>query len=222
MALPQDWKAEFRQNAFDSASFVCPHCGLPSTFRVQAVTQELRENKFTYYVTLKCNYIPCQQNVFVITTRPAHMQGQDHTDSVTIFPSRAIPESHKAIPPAVSEDWVEAQKAFEVGAVKAAAVMCRRVLYGVLLDKKCREHPLQEGINELVNLARLPQVVEHWLQEIKEEGHDAAHPYRALIVPAENVSETMGYTKELLRFVYIEPFELEQRLARKAQQAKTP
>ena len=97
--------------------------------------------------------------------------------------------------------------------------MCRRVLYGILLDKKCREHPLHEGIQELVNLARLPQAVERWLKEIKEEGHNAAHPSRALVVPVMNVSETMEYTKELLRFIYIEPFELEQRLARKAQQA---
>jgi hypothetical protein len=62
-----------------------------------------------------------------------------------------------AIPPAVGEDWVEAQKAFNEGALKAAAVMCRTVLYGILLDKRCREHPLHEGIAELVAQARLPR-----------------------------------------------------------------
>jgi hypothetical protein len=110
-------------------------------------------------------------------------------------------------------DWVEAQKTFDEGALKAAAVMCRSVLYGVLLHKKCKEHPLHEGIAELVAQARLPQVVEQWLGEIKDDGHDAAHHYRALSVPAKNVAETMEYTKELLRFVYIEPEELRERLA---------
>jgi hypothetical protein len=135
---------------------------------------------------------------------------------LVVYPRRKIDEVHKAIPIAVGEDWVEAQKAFNEGAIKGAAVMCRRVLYGVLLDKKCKEHPLHDGIAELVAQARLPQVVEHWLGEIKDDGHDAAHPFRALIVPAENIVETMGYTKELLRFVYIEPHDLQQRLARKA------
>lgn len=113
---------------------------------------------------------------------------------------------------------MEAQKAFEVGATKAAAVMCRRVLYGVLLDKQCKEHPLHEGLQELGQQARLPGIVEEWLNEIKDDGHDAAHPHRALSVPAENVGETMEYTRELLRFVYIEPFDLAERLARKAAQ----
>jgi Domain of unknown function (DUF4145) len=169
---------------------------------------------------LKCNYVPCRRNAYVVTTKTAGFPQHPVTDHLTIFPTRAIPEPHRAIPQAVAQDWVEAQKAFEVGAVKAAAVMCRRVLYGILLDKNCKEHPLREGLHELAGHARLPQVVERWLNEIKEEGHDAAHPHRTLNVPAENVAETMDYTKELLRFVYIEPFELEDRLARKAAQAK--
>jgi hypothetical protein len=63
---------------------------------------------------------------------------------------------------------------------------------------------------------RLPRVVENWLKEIKEDGHDAAHPHRALHIPDENVLEAIHYTRELLRFVYIEPHDLEERLARKA------
>ena len=134
--------------------------------------------------------------------------------------SKVAPKAHESIPQPVAEDWIEAQKAFGVGAAKSAAVMCRRVLYGILLDKKCKEHPLYEGLQQLAMQERLPQVVEAWLNEIKEEGHDAARPRRALQVPAENVAETMEYTKELRRFVYIEPFELKQRLQRKAAQTQ--
>jgi hypothetical protein len=64
-------------------------------------------------------------------------------------------------------------------------------------------------------------VVEQWLGEIKDDGHDAAHPFRALNVPVENIVETMGYTRELLRFVYIEPHDL-QRLARKTAASTKP
>jgi hypothetical protein len=144
------------------------------------------------------------------------MQTQDTTDFVEYYPSGPPPVAHEALPHPVAEDWVEAQKDFNVGSMKSAAMMCRRVLYGVILDKKCKEHPLHEGIAQLVALVRPPTIVEQWLTEIKEDGHDAAHPSRALEVPSENVVETMEYTKELLRFAYIEPYELKQRLSRKA------
>ena len=126
------------------------------------------------------------------------------------------------MPKAIAADWIEAQKAINVGASKSAALMCRRVLYGVILDKNCKEHPLHEGIEQLVALIRPPVIVEEWLIEVKEDGHDAAHPSRSLDVPSENVLEVMEYTKELLRFTYVEPFELKKRLARKTGSTTAP
>ncbi len=95
--------------------------------------------------------------------------------------------------------------------------MCRRVLYGVLLDKKCKEHPLHEGLQELIQGQRLPAIFDEWLPAIKEDGHDAAHPHRALEVDPANIAETITYTAELLRFLYIEPYEFQQRKARATQ-----
>jgi hypothetical protein len=217
--LRADWKAEFAGDNFTMGRFVCPHCGIPSSFNPVAVVVVPAGVRKAYHLILRCNYAPCQENVYVVTTKASNQLQHPQGDTLTIFPSRPIPAAHQAIPAPVAEDWVEAQKAFRAGAVKAAAVMCRRVLYGILLDKKCKEHPLHEGLKELVQRARLPGIVEQWLNEIKDDGHDAAHPHRALVVAAENVEETMEYTKELLRYVYIEPFDLAQRLARKASQA---
>jgi hypothetical protein len=54
------------------------------------------------------------------------------------------------------------------------------------------------------------------LPAIKDDGHDGAHPDRALHVSVENLMETMAYTFELLRFVYIEPYEFQERKSRNA------
>jgi len=94
--------------------------------------------------------------------------------------------------------------------------MFRRVLYGVLLDKKCTLAPLRKGLEELIASERPPKIFDKWLPAIKDDGHDAAHPDRALQVSAENIAETRDYTFELLRFVYIEPKEFEDRLRRNA------
>jgi len=223
MPLPDDWEGTFQNNSLTFARMRCPHCENASTFAVMynfLVGDEARGLKIIHAI-LQCQYPPCRKLVYVQTSKPIpHNVDQRRADDwLTIFPKRLIDQVHKSIPAPVAEDWIEAQKAFYENAVKAAAVRCRRVLYGVLLDKRCKEHPLHEGIAELVAQARVPHVVEQWLTEIKDDGHDAAHPFRALNVPAENVAETMEYTKELLRFVYIEPYELQQRLARKAAQA---
>jgi len=95
-------------------------------------------------------------------------------------------------------------------------MMLRRVLYGVLLDKECKLQPLQAGMQELISGQRLPAVFDDWLSAIKDDGHDAAHPDRALKVSTENVAETMEYTAELLRYLYVEPYEFQQRKARNA------
>jgi hypothetical protein len=133
-----------------------------------------------------------------------------------MHPSRAIDPTHPGVPKHIAEDWTEAQKAMEAGARKAAAVMCRRVLYGAILDKKCKEHPLNEGLKQLIQEQRLPAIFDDWLPAIKDDGHDAAHPHRALEISPENVSETMEYTAELLRFLYIVPYEFQQRKTRNA------
>jgi hypothetical protein len=219
MALPEDWEGTFQNNQLHKARMQCPHCKHASTFSVLSSHLTYIDNRSVVvnHAVLQCDYPQCRGTVFVMTSKASSPTlDQKPSDLLIVYPKRKIDKVHTAIPPAVGEDWVEAQKAFNEGAFKAAAVMCRRVLYGVLLHKKCKEHPLHEGIAELVAQARLPQVVEQWLGEIKDDGHDAAHPFRALSVPAENVAETMEYTKELLRFVYIEPHELRERLTRKS------
>jgi hypothetical protein len=99
-------------------------------------------------------------------------------------------------------------------APKAAAVMLRRVLYGTLIDKNCKLHPISDGLKQLIAEQRLPAVFDDWLTAIKDDGHDGAHPDRALQVSIENINETFEYTAELLRYLYIEPYEFQVRKAR--------
>lgn len=221
MTLRDDWAAEFSSNKPVSARFKCPYCSIASTFQVVTCwSEQSPPGSSRYYALFRCDYAPCRKIVYVTTTKRTNHASQIREDELTIHPSRPPVQPHKAIPSAIGEDWVEAQTVYEIGAVKAAALMCRRILYGILLDKQCKEHPLRDGIKELGDKERLPALVLQRLSEIKEEGHDAAHPHRTLTIPAENVDEVMKYTGELLRILYVEPQELAQRLARKA--AKTP
>jgi hypothetical protein len=137
-------------------------------------------------------------------------------DPFIMYPSKSTGPAHPSIPAAVADDWKEAQIALESGAPKAAAVMFRRVLYSVLLDKGCTLFPLKDGLVSLIKNERLPAVFDEWLPAIRDDGHDAAHPDRALHVSPINVAETKDYTGELLRYLYIEPYEFQQRKLRNA------
>jgi hypothetical protein len=124
-----------------------------------------------------------------------------------MYPSKDVDLSHPGVPTLVSEDYREAQKCLADSSSKAAAVMFRRVLYSVLIDKGCKLHPIREGVEQLIKQERLPAIFDDWLPAIRDDGHDGAHPDRALQVSTENITETSEYTAELLRFLYIEPYE---------------
>ena len=225
MPMPNDWKIELKweQNGLLNLSDprgTCPHCRNASTFAIQATVaypgNYRQPNIGTYWahMLLRCQSASCGRIVFVWFSFGTILAIDRVNGEFFIFPSRTIDRPHPSVPTPIADDWIEAQKAMEAGAPKAAAVMCRRVLYGAILDKKCKEHPLREGLKELIQGQRLPAVFDDWLPAIKDDGHDAAHPHRALQIDPLNVAETIEYTAELLRYLYIEPYEFQQRKAR--------
>lgn len=225
MPVPEDWNisCKWEQNgtlSVEDPRGLCPYCRRSTTFAIEAMALHPRNvrmaNTPTYWIHLivRCNSVSCARTAHVMNSISSNLAVDRKNDYFFMHPSRAIDPAHPAVPKHIADDWREAQTTMEAGALKATAVMCRRVLYGAILDKKCKEHPLHEGVKQLIQEQRLPAVFDDWLPAIKDDGHDAAHPHRALDISPENVSETMEYTSELLRHLYIEPYEFQQRKAR--------
>lgn len=225
MAVPASWLLAYSYNvhgvfeAVIDARGICPHCRISTTFTVRAMQRDAATGSSnTLYLILRCNHAPCRKTVYVETTtanRQMPPQSTPH-DDFYLYPSGDIDPAHVSIPADIADDWLEAQRSFNGDNPKAAAVMLRRVLYGVLIDKGCKLRPLHEGVRDLIAGQRLPAVFDDWLPAITDDGHDGAHPDRALKVSTENVAETMEYTAELLRYLYVEPYEFQQRKARNA------
>jgi len=195
---------------------ICPNCRTASVFRVMFQHAVVNGPVAEFHLVMVCEYSACRKIVYVDSAMNLTVGRQQPGDPFFMYPSGAIDPPHSSFPAHIGDDWIEAQRAIQAGAPKAAAVMLRRVLYDVLIDKGCKLHPLKDGLKELIQDQRLPAIFDEWLPAIKDDGHDAAHPDRALAVSTENVSETLDYTSELLRFLYIEPFEFLQRKARNA------
>ena len=221
MAIPKGWSVHLqRPNAnvlvITDVCAICPHCRTASTFKVMFQHAVLNGPMAEFHLVMACNYGACQKIVYVDSAINLTVGRQQPSDSFFMYPSGAIDPPHPSFPTHIGDDWIEAQRAIQAAAPKAAAVMLRRVLYDVLIDKGCKLHPLKDGLKELIQNQRLPAIFDEWLPAIKDDGHDGAHPDRALAVSTENVLETLEYTSELLRFLYVEPFEFLQRKARNA------
>ena len=219
MTIPADWSIGYEDNGRGDIKLhdprgVCPHCHNPSTFKITRSVNDYREFNHFVYSILQCNSASCCGFVFIASSVSQNLQIAPATDLFHVYPPHTIDKPHIAIPEFIAEDWIEAQKAMEAGAPKAAAVMCRRVLYDAILDKKCKERPLIEGLKQLIEEQRLPRIFDNWLPAIMDDGHDAAHPHRALEVDPTNIVETMEYTSELLRNLYVVPYDFQQRIER--------
>ena len=224
MTVPRDWSVFYHYDAYKTLTgvsdtrAVCPHCKNATTFNLMA-SQFFRSHLTGYtdvHLILECNYSSCRRVTYVRTAVAYSNRQNTPNDPFFMYPSSAMNTPHPGVPASLAEDWLEALKALQADAPKAAAVMFRRVLYGVLMDKGCDLHPLKKGLEQLIKKERLHTIFDDWLPAIKDDGHDAAHPDRALQIDPTNVVETMEYTSELLRFLYIEPFEFQQRKNRSA------
>ena len=220
MPPPADWSIRYNRNTpnqikdIGEIRAICPWCLIASTFAIKSQYIRQGETEASVHLVIECNHSRCRRNVYVYTTALNGQINPTHMDAFYMHPSRATTPPHTSIPPSIAEDWLEGLKSLNASAPKAAAVMFRRVLYGVLIDKHCPLHPIHDGLKKLVAQERLPAIFDRWLPAIKDDGHDAAHPDRALQVNAENINETQAYTAELLRYLYIEPYEFEHRTVR--------
>ena len=221
MGIPKDFTYTLHRqgtilHSVSGVRAICPYCRNASTFTVKGCffREGRGEVRTQIRLILDCNYLDCKQVVFVFIEMDHFAPALDPDNTFYMYPSRAIAPRHAAVPVKIAADWEEAQRAADAGATRAAAVMLRSVLYGVLLDKQCTLLPLHQGLKELIDDQRLPVMFDEWLPAIKDDMHDGSRPDRALHVSAENLHETMEYTFALLRFVYIEPHEFKARRRR--------
>lgn len=220
MPVPGDFQLNFaaQQGQLRSVTdvrAVCPHCRNATTFNVKAmVSRYVPPRGMEIRLIIECNFSKCGGHSFVETVTAPGGTRLRPTDPFFMHPTRSVEPRHPSIPAPIADDWEEGQTVLEAGAMKAAAVMFRRVLYGALNEKGCTLQPFHKGLKELITKYRLPMIFDEWLPAIRDDGHDGAHPDRALDVPAENILETRNYTSELLRYLYIEPYEFKERQKR--------
>jgi len=203
-------------------AFVCPHCGVYSTFRVSA--EHKNEYWGGYAQILNCNY--CHQHVYVVLGEKITEDSRGNKISqeviVESYPKR-VPKMHESITKNIADDYIEAIKCLDVGANKGAIAMCRRALQSSALEKGASKDKLIDQIDELWEKGIITKDIREWAHEIRLSGNIGAHPNEdgLMNVTAEDAKGMIEFLERYFEYVYVMPYKVyAQRLKRKKSKEK--
>jgi len=93
-----------------------------------------------------------------------------------IWPTPVPKPTDERVPEQIRSDLDEAKLCFQVSAYRGAAVMARRTIQQLAIDKGHSSGNLASQISEMANAGILTQDVREWANVVRWVGNDAAHP----------------------------------------------
>lgn len=115
-----------------------------------------------------------------------------------------LPASGQAVaglPPIVGSAWDEARATLSAGAPTAAALMCRKILMNVAVDKGAAQNlRFVQYVDWLSEHHFIPPHIGDLTVHIKDSGNDATH--EIVSVDQKEAAIVLGFTQSLLQIVY--------------------
>lgn len=183
-------------------SIRCPHCGnlgffAPTPQGDYAMTVKA-EQPFAVGLWLGVRFCPgpqCKAPVFMVA---------EADQALTTLPPRTIDFDRANLPARVLESLAEAITCHSVGAYRASALMIRRTLEEVCLDREATGKDLQKRLADLRSKITLPQALFDAMDRLRLLGNDAAHIEAKTYdeVGEEETSVGIELTKEIVKAAY--------------------
>ena len=92
--------------------------------------------------------------------------------------------------------------------------MARCALEGIVVDKGETKGSLAQRLKNLADRGVLLPTLADWSKEVRLLGNDAVHDL-AVDVSMEDAKQLVEFIRELARYIYVLPHELQKRLAKK-------
>ncbi|MGW3951338.1 DUF4145 domain-containing protein [Streptomyces sp. NPDC004752] len=181
---------------------MCPHCEKPT---LATVTSEARGGGYEeppYLLELaRCGH--CQDPFLVI--EEDYGQGWDG-DPLVVWPQQRRPLSYK-VPAALRREHDEARQCFKSKAYTATAVMVRRTLEGVCLDRGMsnaggRPKPLFKMLEQMKDDGKIDGRLFEWAQELRVLGNQGAH-FTGTVVSRQDAEDGLALAEALLDYLYV-------------------
>lgn len=181
----------------------CPHCGHNGTFLligVQDIYTYRRVNSSheikNFLGIRKCPNEKCQGHLFFIS---------DNLKNVILTsPSETIPFDKENIPVKVLNAFEEAIKCHSNTCFIASAIMIRKTLEEICLERGAKGTNLFKKLQDLGGKVLIPQELLTGMNELRLLGNDAAHIEAQTFseIGKEEIEVSLEFTKEILKAVY--------------------
>lgn len=122
---------------------------------------------------------------------------------------------HQAVPVSIASAFQEAVQALSANCPRAAAVMARRTLEAITIDKGETTGTLAQRLNNLASKGLLHATLADWSKEVRLIGNVGAHFDPINDVSATDSRQLNDFIRELVKFLYVLPFDLNARRAPK-------
>lgn len=122
---------------------------------------------------------------------------------------------HNAVPASIAEAFNEAALALSANCPRAAAVMARRTLEAIAEDQGQASGTLADKLKAMANKGLLHPTLAEWAKEVRLVGNAGAHYDPINVVSADDARQLVEFIRELSKFIYELPYELNARRASK-------
>lgn len=226
------------------STFDCPHCGVRSVHLLRTepltypVTISLKGDDGEYHSTgvlrshLIYRCINCQKDTYVLRQTKAEVRGSQalHGAPPVLLASQpaqiiiqfpvSTPTSHDAVPAEVRSAAAEAEKCLAVGAPNACACMARRAIHALCQHKGATGHDLKQQLAFLKDNHAITPDLWAWAEELRIVGRSGAHPEWEDVSP-EEADYAVRFLREIIRYVYVNPAERDERRLKETKQKKS-
>lgn len=118
---------------------------------------------------------------------------------------------HKSVPEPIAGAYHEAALSLSANCPRAAAVMARRTLEAIAIDKGEGTGSLAQRLSNMSTRGLLHPMLEEWTKEVRLIGNAGAHFDPINDVSLDDARQLIEFIRELTKFIYVFPFELNER-----------
>lgn len=214
---------------------LCPRCNKQSSFEIigslpatydsgfiNSPDGKRRKTFFDQVTSLECRN--CNQPIIVIEeefvggipAREKHSSGSVTWKGLFWWPYSNMNITNE-IPVDISKILIEAKIAYSAQCYRASAVMSRRTLEAITVEKGEDKDTLVNRIENLKAKGILDKNLADWSTEIRLIGNTGAHFDPINDVTKEDANQIILFIEELIKYVYIMPSEIAKRRNKKSQ-----
>lgn len=183
-----------------NVAFQCPHCSHKGTFKtlnIQDIGSSLPNGQLEYFMGLRrCPNEECDGYLFFIADKQAKI--------LLTAPNQLITFERSNIPEKVIEAFEEAIKCHSNSCFVASAIMIRKTLEEISIDRGAKGDNLKKKINDLGSKILVPKELLEGMDELRLLGNDAAHIESQTFneIGKSEIEISIEFTKEILKAVY--------------------